>query len=74
MSQLARVKRKGQVTIPSDIRRRLKIEEGSLVEVQEYQGGILLKGIPPIEGGKVVGESEYKRIIGELEHVRRDRH
>ncbi|MDG6965451.1 MAG: AbrB/MazE/SpoVT family DNA-binding domain-containing protein [Nitrososphaerota archaeon] len=36
------VKRKGQVTIPSNIRRGLGLEEGATLEVREEERGILL--------------------------------
>ena len=68
-----RVKRKGQVTIPSDLRVKLGIEEGALPEIEEQEGMIMLKPAPPLEGGKVVGEDAHKQIIGELDKLRRDR-
>ena len=37
------VRGKGQITIPSDIRRAARLEEGDLVEVEMVEGGILLK-------------------------------
>lgn len=65
-----RVKRKGQVTVPSPIRKRLKIDEGALLEVEERSEGILLKPLPEINVGKVVGKKEYEKIIGELDGLR----
>jgi AbrB family looped-hinge helix DNA binding protein len=57
MSKLSqvRVKRKGQVTIPSELRSRLGINEGDILEVAEREGTIFLRPSPPLEGGKVVG-------------------
>ena len=66
-----RVKRKGQVTIPVEIRQRLKIDEGSLLEVREHENGILLTPIGPLEGGEVVGEESYKKILQELDNTRK---
>lgn len=66
-----KVKRKGQVTIPVELRERLKIEEGSLLEVREHEEGILLKPIGPLEGGEVVGEESYKKILQELDSTRK---
>lgn len=66
-----KVKRKGQVTIPVELRQRLKIEEGSLLEVREHEEGILLKPARPLEGGKVVGEESYKKMIRELDGMRK---
>jgi AbrB family looped-hinge helix DNA binding protein len=74
MQKLAqvRVKRKGQVTIPSELRVKLRIEEGTLLEIEERKGMIMLKPAPPLEGGKVVGEDAHKQIIGELDQLRSD--
>jgi len=66
-----KVKRKGQVTIPAELRQRLKIEEGSLLEVHEHEQGILLKPAGPLEGGKVVGTESYKKILQELDSMRK---
>ena len=65
-----RVKRKGQVTIPVHIRKRLSIGEGTLLEVKEHPEGILLKLLSEIEIGKVVGQKEYDKIICELDQLR----
>jgi AbrB family looped-hinge helix DNA binding protein len=67
-----RVKRKGQVTIPLELRSKLGIEEGALLEVKEEEGAIVLKPAPRLKGGKVVGEEEYKEVIRELDQLRRD--
>ncbi|HEX4921284.1 MAG TPA: AbrB/MazE/SpoVT family DNA-binding domain-containing protein [Candidatus Bathyarchaeia archaeon] len=66
-----RVKRKGQVTIPVDLRQRLKIEEGSVLEVREHEEGILLKPAGPLEGGEVVGKESYEKILRELDSTRK---
>jgi AbrB family looped-hinge helix DNA binding protein len=66
-----RVKRKGQVTIPLELRLKLGIEEGSLLDVKAEDGRIVMKPTPRLEAGKVVGEEENKRIINELEELRR---
>jgi len=71
-SSQVQVKRKGQVTIPSELRTRLGIEEGSLLEVEEQRGAIVLKPAPPLKGGKVVGEETHKQVIRELDRLRRD--
>ena len=66
-----RVKRKGQVTIPIEIRSKLGIDEGTLLEVEEEKGAIVMRRAPPLKAGKVVGEKEYRRLIGELDKLRR---
>jgi AbrB family looped-hinge helix DNA binding protein len=66
-----KVKRKGQVTIPVELRRKFNIREGSLLEVEEREKGILFKTLPPIKAGDVVGEKTYTKIIHELDEFRR---
>jgi AbrB family looped-hinge helix DNA binding protein len=66
-----RVKRKGQVTVPVSLREKMNIAEGSVMEVKEHPEGILLKPLPGIKVGKVVGKKKYKKIIGELEKLRK---
>jgi AbrB family looped-hinge helix DNA binding protein len=41
--QVSRVQKKGQVTIPAEIRERLGIKEGDLVVFTEAEGGVLVK-------------------------------
>ena len=71
-SSQVRVKRKGQMTIPSEIREKLALEEGALLEVEERQGTILLRPAPPVKGGEVVGQDAYDQVIRELDELRRD--
>lgn len=71
MSQV-RVKRKGQVTIPLELRSRLGIEEGALLEVEEEKGTVVLRPAPRLRSGKVVGEKEYREVIEELDRLRRN--
>ena len=66
-----RVKRKGQVTIPMELRSKLGIEEGAILEITDQDGAIVLKPAPRLEAGEVVGEEEFKRIIKELDESRR---
>ena len=66
-----KVKRRGQVTIPAELRQRLKIEEGSLLEVEEREDGIMLKPLAPIPGGDVAGEESYWEVLRELESLRK---
>lgn len=65
-----KVKHKGQVTVPASIRKRMKIDEGALLEVEEVPDGILLKPLPDIKTGKPVGQKEYNKIIAELDQLR----
>jgi len=67
-----RVKRKGQVTIPQELRSKLGIEEGALLEIGEEGGVILLRPVPKLNGGRAIGEKEYSQVIKELDQMRRD--
>jgi len=67
-----RVKRKGQVTIPLELRLKLGIEEGAILDIKAEDGALIMKPLPPIELGEVVGEEEYKKIIAELDKSRRN--
>ena len=68
----ARVRRKGQVTIPLELRSELGIEEGTVLDFKAQDGVIIMRPEPPIEPGQVVREEEYKKIIAELEARRRN--
>jgi len=66
-----RVKHKGQVTIPAELRARLGISEGDILDVGEREGAIVLIPAPPLEGGEVVGKETHKKVIDELDQLRR---
>ncbi len=53
------------------MRLKLGIEEGAILEITTKLGEIVLKPLPPIEPGKPVGEEEHKKIIEELDALRR---
>ncbi len=67
-----RVKHKGQVTIPQELRCELGIEEGAILEITKEGDKLILKPLPPIEPGEPVGEEEFKKIIAELDKGRRN--
>jgi AbrB family looped-hinge helix DNA binding protein len=68
-----KVKRKGQMTIPANLREKFNLREGSVLQVEERNNAILLKPAPPLEAGKIVGHDEYKQILRELETLRKNR-
>ena len=43
MTILARVQEKGQVTIPADIRKRLKLSKGDIVTFVQTKDGVVIK-------------------------------
>ncbi|MGA2665368.1 MAG: AbrB/MazE/SpoVT family DNA-binding domain-containing protein [Nitrososphaerales archaeon] len=71
-SSRVRVKHKGQVTIPSELRSRLGMEEGAILEVEESKGAIILRLVPPLKAGRVVGAKVYEQVIRELDQTRKD--
>jgi AbrB family looped-hinge helix DNA binding protein len=67
-----RVKRKGQVTVPAQIREKMNIDEGMMLEVEEHPEGILLKPLSGLKAGKIVGQKEHDNIINELDRLRNE--
>lgn len=65
-----RVRRKGQITLPMELRLKYKIDAGTLLEVQELPEGMLLKPVGQLEPGRTVGVKQYHEIIMELEETR----
>ena len=55
-----------------ELRSKLGIEEGALLELEEKEGTIIMKPAPRLEPGEPVGEEEYKRLIRELDQLRRN--
>ena len=49
MMQTSRLTRRGQVTIPGEIRRSLGLGPGDLVACEVREGGILLKRVEPFD-------------------------
>ena len=71
MTQEVVVTRKGQTTIPVDLRRKYRIEEGSRLEVLDTGDGVLLK--PKISffdlagtGAKYANVKEMKDLLDKL--------
>jgi AbrB family looped-hinge helix DNA binding protein len=71
--ETVRVKRKGQVTIPAKVRRRYEIEEGDLLSVDtKNPSSIVLKVKKLPKPGKPVGSAEQKKILADLEKLRKN--
>ncbi len=66
-----RVKHKGQVTIPQQLRKQFGIEEGAILEVTTRNDEIVLKPLPPLEPREPIGEEEQKKLLDELDTLRR---
>jgi len=69
-----RVRQKGQITLPSKLRLKYKLEAGTLLEVHERPEGVLLQPVGALEPGSVVGTEQYQKMIMELEETRRKWH
>lgn len=66
----AKVKQKGQVTIPAQLRLKMQIREGTILEMIEESDSIRIRPLPPLKPGKVVGRREHQKIIHELDRLR----
>jgi AbrB family looped-hinge helix DNA binding protein len=65
------VTRKGQITIPIEIRQKYGIEVGSRVEIVEEEGKIFIRKLPSIfdlagSGAGKASVEELKRVLDEM--------
>ena len=67
------VTRKGQVTIPADLRRKYRIREGTKVDITDGEHGLVLKPIPHMNdwAGADKGKYTYKEMVEKLDRLRR---
>jgi len=71
--ETVRVKRKGQVTIPVKLRREHGIEEGDLLTLDTKDSRTIIMRIKKLpEPGQAVGSEEQKRILKDLENLRKN--
>ena len=61
------VTRKGQTTIPVDMRRKYKIEEGSRLEAIDTRSGILLK--PGLTTADLAGSGKKRASVSEMKRL-----
>jgi len=68
------VTRKGQITIPAELRRKFKIEEGSKVEVVEEEGRIVVRRLTSIFdlAGNGAGKGEVDELKKMLDEMREE--
>jgi AbrB family looped-hinge helix DNA binding protein len=76
------IRNKGQVTIPADVRRAARLEEGDPIEVEVVEGGILLRPQKVIDATQAwfwsrawqerVGRSVEQVEVGESERFETD--
>lgn len=68
------VTRKGQVTIPVELRRKYRIEENSRVQVIEKNGEIVIRKCPSFYdlAGTGAGEAKVEELKKELDEMREE--
>jgi len=59
------VNRKGMITIPSDLRERFDLHEGSRVTVMEIEGNLVIIPIIDIEKSRMHDYEEYAKLEDE---------
>ncbi len=66
------VTRKGQVTIPAELRRKYGIHEGMKVEVVDAASGLLLKPVPRMKdlAGIDSGKYSHAQMADRLDRLR----
>jgi len=68
------VTRKGQITIPIELRRKFGIEEGSRVEVVEEEGGLVIRKFQSIFdlAGSGAGKGDVEELKRMLDQMREE--
>ena len=66
------VTRKGQVTIPAELRKKFGIREGMKVDITDAPSGLLLKPIPHMNdwAGADAGKYTYEEMVETLDRLR----
>jgi antitoxin PrlF len=74
MPKIVKVTRKGQVTIPAEIREQLGIKEGDKLAVEAIDHQIVFKPIPKLEDmcGIFAGEVDIAEIKKEIDKMREE--
>jgi antitoxin PrlF len=72
--QKVKVTRKGQTTIPIEIREQLGIEEGDELMVEATQEGVLFKRIPRLTelAGIFAGHADVEELKKEIDKMREE--
>jgi AbrB family looped-hinge helix DNA binding protein len=74
MQKLVKVTRKGQTTIPAEIREKLGIREGDELAVEATEQGMVFKVLPRIEecSGIFAGHADPAELKKELDKLREE--
>lgn len=68
MQNVVKVTRRGQTTIPAEIRQKLDIKEGDELLVEATDQGVLFKPIPRLEGMAGV-DAKYGKVEEIKKHI-----
>lgn len=63
--------KQGQIPIPQELRTEFGLEDGAVMDIDKKDGLIVITPLPPLEPGEPVGEEEHKRLLKELDELRR---
>jgi len=74
MEQIVKVTRRGQTTIPIELRRRFRIREGSRLVVEARDESIVMRPVKSLEdlAGSLAGISNRRRANAILDAMERD--
>lgn len=74
MQKIVKVTRKGQTTIPAEIREKLGIREGDDLAVESVDQQIIFKPIPKIEdcAGIFAGHADVTELKKEIDKIREE--
>ena len=74
MQKIVKVTRKGQTTIPAEIRERLGIKEGDELAVEVVEQGVVFRRIPKMEdcAGIFAGHADVTELKKELDKLREE--
>ena len=74
MEHIVKVTRRGQTTIPVDVRRRFHIREGSRLVVEARGDAIVIRPVPNLEdlAGSMARLSNRKKANALLDEMERD--
>ena len=74
MQKIVKVTRKGQTTIPAEIREKLGIKEGDSLAVEAVEQSVVFKLIPRIEdcAGIFAGHADVTELKKEIDKLREE--
>jgi antitoxin PrlF len=74
MQKIVKITRKGQTTIPSEIRAKLGLKVGDVLAVDTVNNEIVFRPIPKIEdcGGIFAGHANVAELKKEIDNLREE--